>query len=86
MAKNCSEIIETVSTGVWFKNVPVEGVERLAARATLKSYEPHQFLYMLGEVPDHVFCVVEGSICISLSSSNGQQFMLALLYPGYWFG
>lgn len=86
MTKDSIEIIESIKRGVWFKDLPDEAVARLAERAVVKSYEPHQFLMMLGETPDHVFCIIKGSVRVSLSSSNGQQFTLALLYEDYWFG
>ena len=41
---------------------------------------------MAGQVPQHLFCVMNGSVRVSISSSDGQQFLLALLYSGYWFG
>ncbi len=86
MSKDHGAIVNIIKRGVWFQGLPPEAIDKLAARATTRSFDPHQFLYMLGEVPDHIFCIVEGSVRISLSSSNGQQFMLALLYQDYWFG
>lgn len=84
--KDNMEIIDAIKRGVWFKNLPDKAIARLAERAMIKRYEPQQFIVMLGEVPHHVCCIIQGSVRVSLSSSNGQQFMLALLYKDYWFG
>jgi len=70
----------------WFDSLPIDAIESLASQAAIKKYTPEQFLYTVGQVPDLVFCVVSGSVRVSVVSSDGQQFMLALLYPGYWFG
>ncbi|MBT8114531.1 MAG: Crp/Fnr family transcriptional regulator [Arenicella sp.] len=70
----------------WFQGLPEEAIEQLKAKAQVKSYEPGQFLYLVGERQLFVYCVLSGVVRVSVTSIMGQEFVLTDLRPESWMG
>lgn len=70
----------------WFQDLPDAAIEQLKSKAFVKSYSPGQFLYLIGEPQEYVFCVLSGVVRVSVTSSMGQEFVLTDLHPESWMG
>ena len=79
-------IAQTVAAGEWFQNIPQQAIEQLASSAHVKRYSANQFIYLIGEQTNHVYCLLSGRVRVSITSSDGQEFALTDLQPGAWFG
>ncbi len=75
-----------ISESRWFAELPVEAIDRLANSARIKQYQDGEFVYLVGDTLENLFCIVEGKIRISLISVEGQKFLLTDLEKGQWFG
>ena len=69
-----------------FEGLPEDAVKFLVGKAILKTYAPNQFVYLVGERPKYVYCVMSGRVRVSVTSSMGQEFVLTDLYPDSWLG
>lgn len=81
-----ADIAQIISEGEWFLNLPSPAIEQLASSAYVKRYSANQYLYLTGEQTNHVYYVLSGRVRVSISSSDGQEFVLTDLHPGTWFG
>jgi CRP/FNR family cyclic AMP-dependent transcriptional regulator len=86
MKHDQSSVIAAIRRADWFENLSEDAIEFLAAKAILKTYAPNQFLYLVGERPKYVYCVMSGRVRVSVTSSMGQEFVLTDLYPDSWLG
>ena len=77
---------EIVKRSDWFGQLPDSAITQLAAKASIKTYAADQFLFLVGDSPEYVFCVCSGRIRISVSSSIGQEFVLTDLHKDEWLG
>ena len=77
---------EVVKKCSWFDQLPDNAIAQLAAKAFIKTYDTDQFLYLVGESPEYVYCVQSGRVRLSVSSSIGQEFVLTDFHPGEWLG
>ena len=79
-------IAGAIKDSAWFKELPDEAIQQLAARAFVKRYEADQFFYLVGEQQEYVCCVFNGFVRVSVTSSMGQEFVLTDQHAGSWMG
>lgn len=70
----------------WFKGIDEDKTEKLIARSKVKDYAINDFVYMVGEKQENIFCVVDGKISISIIDPAGEEFGLTIWEAGTWFG
>jgi CRP/FNR family cyclic AMP-dependent transcriptional regulator len=58
----------------------------LAARARMRSFEAGDTIFRMGTQHDSMLAVLSGQVKISMTSSEGKEIVLAILYPGEVFG
>lgn len=81
-----SSIVAVISRGDWFEDIPPDAVQMLASRSVVKTYAPDQFIYLVGERPKHIYCVLSGRVRVSVTSSMGQEFVLTDMHAESWLG
>ena len=77
---------DVVKKSSWFDQLPDSAIAQLIAKAFIKTYDADQFLYLVGDSPEYLYCVRSGRIRISVSSSIGQEFVLTDFHSGDWLG
>lgn len=70
----------------WFAELPEEAINKLVKSARARRYAAGEFVFLIGDSPDELSCVVSGKMRISLISFEGQKFLLTDLESGQWFG
>lgn len=80
------EIKALIANSRWFAELPEAAINQLASNARSKRYQSGEFVYLVGDLLENIFCVVSGKVRISLISVEGQKFLLTDLEPGQWFG
>lgn len=71
---------------VWFHGLPDDALTMLASRAYRRRYQADQFLYLVDEAQENLFCVLSGRIRVNVMGVQGQEFVLANLCAGAWLG
>ena len=80
------EVIKIVSDGAWFSQLSIDEIERVADRASLVLFDKKEFLYHSGETRRNLYCVIRGTVQLSLVDGEGSQFILGSMKEGHWFG
>ncbi len=86
MTAQTPRIIDFIAASAWFEGLPSDAIEMLAARAVLKTYTANQCLYLVNEQAVAVYGIMSGTVRVSVSSSDGQEFILTHLGAGAWLG
>jgi CRP-like cAMP-binding protein len=60
--------------------------QQVLGSARLRTFAPKQALYHVGDEPDGLYGVVEGSVSISLPTDNGLDYLAVRADPGFWIG
>lgn len=60
--------------------------QQVLASARLRSFAPKQTLYHVGDEPDGLYGVVQGSVSISVPTDNGLDYLAVRADPGFWIG
>lgn len=80
------QIRDLIANSRWFAELPDAALDKLASNSRTKLYQNGEFVYLVGDELENLFCVVSGKVRISLISVEGQKFLLTDLEPGQWFG
>lgn len=75
-----------VRGGTWFAGLPATLQEALLQMGRPRRLAPGQRLFGRGDAPDGLYCVTEGALRISNSSSEGKEALLAFIEPPHWIG
>lgn len=75
-----------VRAGSWFQGLPPELQDALLALGRTRRLAPGQRLFSRGDAPDGLYCVLEGALRISTSSSDGKEALLTFIEPPHWIG
>ncbi|MEM7361205.1 MAG: Crp/Fnr family transcriptional regulator [Pseudomonadota bacterium] len=79
-------IVAVISRADWFDDIPDDAIRLLASKSLVKTYAPDQFIYLVGERPKHIYCVLSGRVRVSVTSSMGQEFVLTDMHAESWLG
>lgn len=78
--------IEVFRRSRWFLSTPPKLQELLLNAAKVKAVEAGESLYTRGQVPNGIFCVLEGAIGITGIGADGKEMLIAHITPGRWCG
>lgn len=70
----------------WFSELPEDIQADVLNRTVVRELVPGERLYVRGDEPDGVYCVVSGAVRISGLVSDGREIVLDIYGPGVWFG
>lgn len=80
------ELIRRVRDGAWFADLSLEEVQKVAEKASIILFDKQEFAYHAGETRRDLYCVIDGTIQLSLVDGEGSQFILGTMKEGHWFG
>ncbi len=80
-----SELIEFLARLPLFSELPKADLANLAAAAHVREFDRGAILFLSGEMPDGMYCVLEGQIKLSLTSRTGLEKVVDLMGPGRSF-
>lgn len=84
--KETFDVVEVIARSPWFKAMPSEAHQELAAASRVREFARNSYLFTTGEVSNDVYCVLSGRIRLSISSALGQEFAITDLGPDSWLG
>ncbi|MBV1775873.1 Crp/Fnr family transcriptional regulator [Burkholderiaceae bacterium DAT-1] len=73
-------------TGSWFASLPDTLQSALLALAQVRQLAAGETLFVRGDAPDGLYCVVDGCIRVSGLTESGNEALLAMLDAPQWFG
>jgi CRP-like cAMP-binding protein len=77
---------QLLSQSALFRGLPADACKRLIGRARMRSFMPHQSIFLMGSEPDCMMAILTGRVQISLPSSDGNEMVLAVIGPGSILG
>jgi CRP-like cAMP-binding protein len=80
------EIFSKVVGNGWFKDLSEQKVAQLIDLSTVKKHSAGEFVYMIGDVGDRIFFILEGQAKVSIVGQDGEEFVLTIWEPYNWFG
>ena len=80
------EIFSKIAGKGWFEGVDDDKVAQLIDLSIVKKYSSSEFVYMIGDIQENVFFVLEGQVQVSIVGQDGEEFVLTIWEPGGWFG
>jgi CRP-like cAMP-binding protein len=60
--------------------------QQVLASARLRTFAAKQALYRVGDEPDGLYGVYEGSVSVSVPTDNGLDYLAVRADPGFWIG
>ncbi len=81
-----ARITAFIARSAWFEGLPSSAIAVLACQSRLRNYKANDTLYLINDKADAVYGVLGGVVRVSVSSSNGQEFILNHLGPDAWLG
>ena len=85
MTDTCSdktELIQHIRQAPWFKGLPESSYDTLLAYAKLKHYPAKAYITQGADI----FCLLSGTLQLSLNSPHGKSWIIANCRPPFWFG
>jgi len=80
------DALDCLAACCWFKGLSDAALAGLGALAQWRTYQTGEHLYRLGDMPDGVFGVREGSFKIVTGSRDGRDAVTTVIAAGGWFG
>ncbi len=80
------EIQALVKESHWFNCLDDASVSYLSKHAQQKIVKKKSYLYSIGDYTNEIYCLVNGRIRITMTSSEGQVFAVTDLDKQVWFG
>jgi len=69
-----------------FRGLGADERRTLFARSRIRNFAAGETIFLMGSPGDNMMAVLSGNVRISLSSSDGRELLLAILFPGEFFG
>ncbi len=69
-----------------FRGLAPDERNAVVARAHLRKFEPGDTIFMIDSAGDSMMAILDGSVRISVPSSDGKEVVLAILHAGEVFG
>lgn len=79
------EIVKVAEKG-WFQGVSNDTVVKLIDSSSIKNLKHGEFVYMIGDTPGCVFCILSGQVKLSIIDPSGEELVLTIWEKGKWFG
>lgn len=77
---------ERLHASSWFGTLTTALQDALIGIAAVRRLGAGEILFLRGDPPDGLYCVLEGTIRIGATSTDGREALLAVLEPVNWFG
>jgi CRP/FNR family cyclic AMP-dependent transcriptional regulator len=71
---------------VLFRGLGIDERNMLVARSRIRSCTAGEMIFLMGSPGDRMMAVLSGTVRISMPSSEGKELLLAVLFPGEFFG
>ncbi|MGA0617717.1 Crp/Fnr family transcriptional regulator [Paracoccus sp. KR1-242] len=81
-----AEALSRLAMRGWFAQRSHEFRKMIAEIARLRTFEPGEPLYLLGDAPNGVFGLVAGALDVSIPRADGNDFTFHRAEPGFWVG
>jgi CRP-like cAMP-binding protein len=69
-----------------FRGLGTDERRTLLTRSRIRNFAAGETIFLMGSPGDNMMAVLSGNVRISLSSSDGRELLLAILFPGEFFG
>jgi CRP-like cAMP-binding protein len=86
MAANLEDARRLLGHSALFRNLTPNERESLVVGARMRRFNAGDTIFLMGELQDSMFAVLDGEIRISIPTVEGKEFVLAILYAGEVFG
>lgn len=86
MLVDAQQVVALIKKSSWFAGLPEAVIANLAAQARVREYQRGEYVYLVGDTLENLYCVVSGKVRISMISVEGQKFLITDLDGGQWFG
>ncbi len=80
------EVFKKIVGKGWFENVSEDEVAALVELSKIRRFNIGDFIYMVGDSQDSLFCILDGQVNISIIEPSGEEFGLTIWEEGVWFG
>ena len=83
---NLEDARRLLGHGALFRNLAPNERESLVAGARMRRFNAGDSIFLMGELQDSMFAVLDGEVRISIPSVDGKELILAIVYAGEVFG
>lgn len=80
------EVFSKIAGNGWFDDIEDQKVAQLIDLSAVKKYSTGEFVYMIGDVQDSIFFILEGQVKVSIVGQDGEEFVLTIWESCSWFG
>ena len=70
----------------WFNGVCDDELLELIRVSQVRDYAKKDYFYLVGDVKDCIYCILDGRVRLSIVSKSGDDFLLAIWEKGICFG
>lgn len=81
-----TSLLEQVSAGGWLHGISDAEISSVIELSTVKKFGVGEFIYMVGDEQQNLFCILDGQVSISIIDPRGEEFVLTIWETGGWFG
>lgn len=85
-SKNPRDYKEMLRSGKWFHGLEDEVQDALLDLSTIETYAPNQRLFSIGDTPNGIFGLLEGTVRVTSLAPNGGDTLLTLAERPQWLG
>jgi CRP/FNR family cyclic AMP-dependent transcriptional regulator len=79
-------LLRLLRRGAWFANLPEPQQEAIVRNSVLRAYEKGRVISLEDSPPKGIFVVLEGRVRVVRTLSAGDEALLHVGEPGFWFG
>ncbi|HWJ71645.1 MAG TPA: Crp/Fnr family transcriptional regulator [Kaistia sp.] len=70
----------------WLREAPESFRRAVIERCVLQRFDPSQVIYSVGDGPGGIYCLISGSVRVSVASAEDGPFFAHIMQPGIWIG
>jgi CRP-like cAMP-binding protein len=78
--------VESLRRCALFSHVDADGLAAITALLTVRRFRKNEVIFHQGDLGNALYIIAEGAVKIVLSSSEGEEALIATLRPGDFFG
>ncbi|SHE56335.1 cAMP-binding domain of CRP or a regulatory subunit of cAMP-dependent protein kinases [Kaistia soli DSM 19436] len=77
---------EIAISDTWLREAPESFRRAVIERCMLQRFEPSQVIYSPGDGDGGIYCLISGSVRVSVASADDGPFFAHIMQPGIWIG
>ena len=81
-----TQLLNIISDSSWFNVLPPDCHQALLNSASIKSYPANSYIFQAGQHTQDIFCLLSGTVEVSVTSSQGRTWLFGNLPKPQWFG